>query len=111
LHSLLKQATNTCACFMQLDYVTTLSFQWRQNLKTHKTGCWRNRKSKITKTTACHWKWQRQIKLAYSPKLSPALAYPEGGLGGWNPPPPKVFGSFDKAEPNSQFRGKYILRT
>jgi hypothetical protein len=27
--------------------------------------------------------------------------------GGSNPPPPK-FRSFDKAEPNSQFRGKYI---
>jgi hypothetical protein len=25
--------------------------------------------------------------------------------------PPKLFQSFDKAEPNSQFRGKYILRT
>jgi hypothetical protein len=24
---------------------------------------------------------------------------------------PKLFQSFDKAEPNSQFRGKYILRT
>jgi hypothetical protein len=32
-----------------------------------------------------------------------ALAY----RGGFNPPPPK-FRSFDKAEPNSQFRGKYI---
>jgi hypothetical protein len=30
----------------------------------------------------------------------------EGGLGGSNPSPPK-FWSFDKAEPNSQFRGKY----
>jgi hypothetical protein len=28
------------------------------------------------------------------------------GLGGSNPPP--KFRSFDKAEPNSQFRGKYI---
>jgi hypothetical protein len=31
----------------------------------------------------------------------------EGWFGGFNPPPPK-FLSFDKAEPNSQFRGKYI---
>jgi hypothetical protein len=30
-----------------------------------------------------------------------------GTLGVFNPPPPK-FRSFDKAEPNSQFRGKYI---
>jgi hypothetical protein len=30
-----------------------------------------------------------------------------GGLGGFKPPSPK-FRSFDKAEPNSQFRGKYI---
>jgi hypothetical protein len=30
-----------------------------------------------------------------------------GGFGGFNPHPPK-FWSFDKAEPNSQFRGKYI---
>jgi hypothetical protein len=36
-----------------------------------------------------------------------ALAYPEGCLGGSNPPPPpKLFRSFDKAEPNFQFRGK-----
>jgi hypothetical protein len=33
-----------------------------------------------------------------------------GGLGGSNPPP-KLFRSVEKAEPNSQFRGKYILRT
>ena len=32
----------------------------------------------------------------------------EGGLGCSNPPPPSKFRSFDKAEPNSQFRGKYI---
>jgi hypothetical protein len=31
-----------------------------------------------------------------------------GVLGGFNPHP-KKFLSFDKAEPNSQFRGKYIL--
>jgi hypothetical protein len=30
-----------------------------------------------------------------------------GGWGGANPPSPK-FRSYDKAEPNSQFRGKYI---
>jgi hypothetical protein len=30
-----------------------------------------------------------------------------GGLGVQTPPPPK-FWSFDKAEPNSQLRGKYI---
>jgi hypothetical protein len=30
----------------------------------------------------------------------------EGGLGGSNTPP--KFQSFDKAEPNSQFPGKYI---
>jgi hypothetical protein len=28
--------------------------------------------------------------------------------GGFNPPPPQIIWSFDKAEPNSQFRGKYI---
>jgi hypothetical protein len=32
-----------------------------------------------------------------------------GGLGGSTPPPPKLFRSFDKAEPNSQFHGKHIL--
>jgi hypothetical protein len=32
---------------------------------------------------------------------------PRGGLGVSNPTPLK-FRSFDKAEPNSQFRGKYI---
>ena len=31
----------------------------------------------------------------------------KGGGWGFNPLPPK-FRSFDKAEPNSQFRGKYI---
>jgi hypothetical protein len=40
-----------------------------------------------------------------------ALAYPEGGFGEFKPPSPKLFRSFDKPEPNSQFRGKYILRT
>jgi hypothetical protein len=34
-----------------------------------------------------------------------ALAYPEGGFGGL-PPPPKLFRSCGKAEPNSQFRVK-----
>jgi hypothetical protein len=34
------------------------------------------------------------------------VAY-QGGFGGSNPSPPK-FRSFDKAEPNSQFHGKYI---
>jgi hypothetical protein len=33
-----------------------------------------------------------------------------GGLGGSNPPPSLKFRSFDKAEPNSQFRGKYIRK-
>jgi hypothetical protein len=32
----------------------------------------------------------------------------EGGLGGFNPPLPPKFRSFNKAEPSSQFRGKYI---
>jgi hypothetical protein len=36
-----------------------------------------------------------------------SVAYRGGGLGWFNPPSPK-FRSFDKAEPNSQFRGKYI---
>jgi hypothetical protein len=31
----------------------------------------------------------------------------EGGLGGSTPPAPEIQ-NFDKAEPNSQFRGKYI---
>jgi hypothetical protein len=35
-----------------------------------------------------------------------SVAYREG-VWGVQPPPPK-FRSFDKAEPNSQFRGKYI---
>jgi hypothetical protein len=30
------------------------------------------------------------------------------GSWGFNPPPPPKFRSFDKAEPNSQFRGKHI---
>jgi hypothetical protein len=34
-----------------------------------------------------------------------------GGLGVHTPLLPKLFRSFDKAEPNSLFRGKYILRT
>jgi hypothetical protein len=46
-----------------------------------------------THDTLAHWRTQR------------------GGLGGLNPPPRKLFRSFDKAEPDSQFRGKYILRT
>jgi hypothetical protein len=37
----------------------------------------------------------------------PTGAYRGGGWGVQTPPPPK-FLSFDKAEPNSQFRGKYI---
>jgi hypothetical protein len=32
---------------------------------------------------------------------------PRGVWWGFNPPPPK-FRSFDKTEPNSQFRGKHI---
>jgi hypothetical protein len=32
---------------------------------------------------------------------------PRGGFGGFKPPPPK-FRSFEKAEPNSLFRGKYV---
>jgi hypothetical protein len=32
----------------------------------------------------------------------------EGGFGGFNTLPPPKFRSFDKAEPNTQFRGKYI---
>jgi hypothetical protein len=36
-----------------------------------------------------------------------AVAYRGGGFGGFTPPPPK-FRSFDKAETNSQFRGKYM---
>jgi hypothetical protein len=41
----------------------------------------------------------------------PAVAYRggRGGLGISNPLP--KFRSFDKAEPNSQFRGKYIQTT
>ena len=35
------------------------------------------------------------------------VAY-RGGVWGVQPPPPPKFRSFDKAEPNSQFRGKYI---
>jgi hypothetical protein len=31
----------------------------------------------------------------------------EGGIGAFNTPTPQKFRSFDKAEPNSQFRGKY----
>jgi hypothetical protein len=37
-----------------------------------------------------------------------AVAY-RGGAGSTPPPPPK-FRSFDKAEQNSQFRGKYIRK-
>jgi hypothetical protein len=44
--------------------------------------------------------------------LTQTTGVPRGGFGGFKPPPPpKLFRSFDKAEPNSQFRGKYILRT
>jgi hypothetical protein len=32
------------------------------------------------------------------------LAYPEGGFGGFKRLPPTLFRSFDKAEPNSQWK-------
>jgi hypothetical protein len=38
-----------------------------------------------------------------------SLAYPGGVFGGFKPPPPHPkFQSFEKAWPNSQFRGIYI---
>jgi hypothetical protein len=53
-----------------------------------------------------------QWKNIHSTERLDPLAYPEGGFGGFKPPPPpKLFRSLDKVEPNSQFRGKYILRT
>jgi hypothetical protein len=59
--------------------------------------------------------WNRQRIRCFLPQGSDTfgahpsshpLAYPVGGFGGSTPPPPKLFRSFDKAEPNSQFRGK-----
>jgi hypothetical protein len=40
--------------------------------------------------------------------FSQPVAYQGGIWGAQLPPPPPKFPSFDKAEPNSQFRGKYI---
>jgi hypothetical protein len=37
-----------------------------------------------------------------------SVAYREGGLWVFQPPPPSEFFSFDKAEPKSHFHGKYI---
>jgi hypothetical protein len=42
------------------------------------------------------------------PSFKPDSVVPRGDLRGFNPPPPPKFQSFDKAEPNSHFRGKYI---
>jgi hypothetical protein len=44
-----------------------------------------------------------KVKLSLS---TPPVAY-RGAMGGSNPPPAK-FRPFDKSEPNSQYRGKYI---
>ena len=43
-------------------------------------------------------RWEDNIKISGVPR----------GVGVFKPPPPPKFRSFDKAEPNSQFRGKYI---
>ena len=40
--------------------------------------------------------------------ITPEQWRTEGGFGVFNAPSPLKFQSFDKAEPNSQFRGKYI---
>ena len=46
--------------------------------------------------------------LAPRPTRKPEQWRTEGGLGGSTPSPPPKCRGFDKAEPNSQFRGKYI---
>jgi hypothetical protein len=43
-------------------------------------------------------------------ELNESTGVPRGGVWGVQTPP-KLFQSFDKGKPNSQFRGKYILRT
>jgi hypothetical protein len=42
-------------------------------------------------------------------KPTPVSGVPRG-VGGSTPPSPLKFQSFDKAEPKSQFRGKYIRK-
>jgi hypothetical protein len=46
-------------------------------------------------------------KHAVTNNIYKASGVPRGGVWGVQPTPPK-FRNFDKAEPNSQFRGKYI---
>jgi hypothetical protein len=48
------------------------------------------------------------LKCFYNSNMFQPVAYREKGSLGVQHPPPK-FRSFDKAEPNSQFRGKYTL--
>ena len=50
--------------------------------------------------------WNNPASLVINSHYQP-VAYRRGGFGVFKPPPPK-FRRFDKAEPNSQFRGKYI---
>jgi hypothetical protein len=53
-------------------------------------------------------RWECSIKMVFQE----AVAYRGGGFGAFKPPPPprnsEVFDKADKAEPNSQFCGKYI---
>jgi hypothetical protein len=64
-------------------------------------------------TYACqHWTCITRVTFAKNtyrvPDIVPEVhtGVPRGGGGGFNPPP--KFRGFNKAEPNSQFRGKYI---
>jgi hypothetical protein len=62
--------------------------------------------SKGTRITVRSWQQWYEVE-ALSVLTLDAVAYREEGFGVFKPPPSK-FRSFDKAEPNSQFRGKYI---
>jgi hypothetical protein len=73
---------------------------WKPNVTN---GTTRNRRYIVTV-----W-WQVYYKCNCIGIL-PIRGVPRGGVWGVQTPP-KLFRSFDKAEPNSQFRGKYILRT
>jgi hypothetical protein len=56
---------------------------------------------------SCNYICRGRSSITYSKYVFLAVAYREGL--GVQPPSPK-FRSFDKAEPNSQFRGKYIRK-
>jgi hypothetical protein len=85
---------------------------------TCQTQCWRNDnieigviKSKVTDCTS-DWSILGQAQVTSSFVCVCGLFYGAKDqwrtVGVFNTPPPPKFWSFDKAEPNSKFRGKYI---